>query len=106
MYISPETLTGSPLDHRSDIYSLGATFYHLFTGYPPFEGDSVQDILDQHLTRSLIPMKEKNSNVSNALGKIIEKMMAKDPNDRYQDYQSIINEFKSLRFRALNRIQK
>ncbi len=106
LYISPDTLTGSPLDHRSDIYSLGATFYHLFTGYPPFEGDSVQDILDQHLTRSLIPMREKNSNVSTALGKIIEKMMAKDPNDRYQDYQSIINEFKSLRFRALNRIQK
>ncbi len=106
LYISPDTLTGRDLDHRSDIYSLGATFYHLFTGYPPFEGDSVQDILDQHLTRSLIPMREKNSSVSNALGKIIEKMMAKDPNERYQDYQSIINEFKSLRFRALNRMQK
>ncbi|MBW2215985.1 MAG: protein kinase [Deltaproteobacteria bacterium] len=105
LYISPESLSGQSLDHRSDIYSLGASFYHAFTGYPPFEGDSVQDILDQHLNRPLTPLKEKNSEVSNALGKIIEKMMAKDPKNRYQDYQGIINAFKSIRFRALNRIR-
>ncbi len=98
LYISPDTLAGRPLDHRSDIYSLGATFYHLFTGYPPFEGDSVKDILDQHMTRPLIPMKEKNSNVSNALGRIIKKMMAKDPNERYQDYQSIIRNLRACVF--------
>ncbi len=105
LYISPESLSGQSLDHRSDIYSLGASFYHAFTGYPPFEGDSVQDILDQHLNRPLTPLKEKNSEVSNALGKVIEKMMAKDPKDRYQDYQGIISAFKSLRFRAFSRIR-
>jgi len=105
LYISPESLSGKPLDHRSDIYSLGASFYHAFTGHPPFEGDSIQEILDQHLNRPLTPLKEKNSEVSNALGKVIEKMMAKDPKDRYQDYQGIINAFKSLRFRAFSRIR-
>jgi serine/threonine protein kinase len=104
LYISPESLSGRTLDHRSDIYSLGASFYHAFTGQPPFEGDSIQDILDQHLNRPLTPLKEKNSEVSNALGKIIEKMMAKDPKDRYQDYQSIIDAFKNRRFRPFSRI--
>jgi serine/threonine-protein kinase len=103
--MSPDGPAGRPLDHRSDIYSLGASFYHAFAGHPPFEGDSIHDVLDQHLNSPLPPLREKNPKVPTVLGKIIEKMMAKDPRDRYQDYQSIINAFKSLRFRALSRIR-
>ncbi|MCX8012498.1 MAG: protein kinase, partial [Desulfobacterota bacterium] len=48
-YISPEAISGGKVDHRSDIYSLGATFYHVFTGTPPFEGNNSKEILLQHL---------------------------------------------------------
>ncbi len=104
LYMSPDGPAGRPLDHRSDIYSVGATFYHAFTGQPPFQGESIPDILRQHQNRPLPPLREKNPKVPNMLGKIIEKMMAKDPRNRYQDYESIINAFKSLRFRAFSKI--
>ena len=100
-YISPESIKGSLLDHRSDIYSLGASFYHAFTGLPPFEGKDTEEILKKHMKGILIPLKKKNPKVSNSLGKIVEKMMAKDPDDRYQDYASIIKALKSLQSKAL-----
>ena len=78
------------MDSRSDIYSLGATFYHFFAGIPPFEGESVEDVLLKHLNEDLVPLKKKNSAVSNWLSDIISKMMAKNPEDRYQRYKDII----------------
>jgi CheY-like chemotaxis protein/predicted Ser/Thr protein kinase len=100
-YISPESIEGSLLDHRSDIYSLGASFYHAFTGLPPFEGKDPEEILMKHMNGALIPLKKKNPKVSNSLGKIIEKMLAKKPDDRYQDYEEIIKAFKSLQSKAI-----
>ncbi|MFW6148078.1 MAG: protein kinase domain-containing protein [Thermodesulfobacteriota bacterium] len=100
-YISPDAVTGRPLDHRSDIYSLGACFYHGLAGSPPFTGDDAEDVLSKHLNEKLTPVKERNPKVSNALGAIIEKMMAKVPNDRYQNYSQIIKEVQRLQSRAL-----
>ncbi len=89
-YVSPDCIKGLPLDSRSDIYSLGATFYHFFAGVPPFEGESVEDVLLKHLNENLVPLKMKNPVVSNWLSDIIAKMMAKNPEDRYQHYKDII----------------
>jgi CheY-like chemotaxis protein len=99
-YISPEAIDGSPLDLRSDIYSLGASFYHAFTGTPPFDGQNAEEVLKKHLEQTLIPLRKKNPKVSPALGKIIEKMMAKQPENRYQDYKVIIKDLKALESRA------
>lgn len=96
-YISPEVISGGKVDHRSDIYSLGATFYHVFTGHPPFEGNDPKEILLQHLNRKLQPLKEKNHKVSSFLSGIIEKMMAKDHSERYQSYREIIQDLKYFR---------
>ena len=100
-YISPDSIEGRPLDHRSDIYSLGASFYHAFTGFPPFEGKNADEILLKHINEELIPLKKKNPKVSNSVGRIIEKMMAKKPENRYQDYKGIIKDLKSLKSKAL-----
>jgi serine/threonine-protein kinase len=89
-YVSTDCIKGLPLDSRSDIYSLGATFYHVFAGVPPFEGDNVEDVLLKHLNCDLVPLKKKNPTVSNWLSDIIAKMMAKNPEDRYQGYKDII----------------
>ncbi len=84
-YISPEQLTGEPLDNRTDIYSLGATFYHFLTGRFPYEGATALEITRQHLFGTLIPPCEVNPNIPADVSWVVEKMMAKDPNLRYQD---------------------
>src|SRR4030042_5129829 len=99
-YISPEAIDGRQLDVRSDIYSLGASFYHAFTGSPPFEGNNAEEVLTRHLEQPLTPLKKKNPKVSPALGRVIERMMAKTPEKRYQDYKSIVKDLKGLESRA------
>lgn len=95
-YVSPDCIKGMPLDSRSDIYSLGATFYHVFAGVPPFEGDNVEEVLLKHLNDDLVPLKKKNPTVSNWLSDIIAKMMAKNPDQRYQNYRAIIGDLDML----------
>ncbi len=99
-YVSPESIQGLPMDHRSDIYSLGASFYHAFTGFPPFNGDTAEEILLKHLNGELVPLKRKNPKVSTALGKVVEKMMAKKPENRFQNYLELIKLLKSLKSKA------
>ncbi len=96
LFASPDCIMGRPLDCRSDIYSLGATFYNVFAGVPPFDGECVEAILFKHLNEELVPLKKKNPILSSELSDIIGKMMAKNPDDRYQDYQAIIHDLNVL----------
>jgi serine/threonine-protein kinase len=95
-YVSPECIKGRQQDCRSDIYSLAATFYHVLAGVPPFEGDSVETIFFKHLNDDLIPLKKRNPSLSRELSDLIGKMMEKIPGERYQDYQTIINDLAAL----------
>lgn len=97
LYVSPDCITGQPLDSRSDIYSLGATFYHVFTGVPPFAGDSVQSILSKHVHEEAVPANNKNPLISAGLSDVLTKMMAKKPDQRYQNYQAIIEDLTDLK---------
>jgi DNA-binding response OmpR family regulator/predicted Ser/Thr protein kinase len=108
LYMSPEQIVGLTLDHRSDMYSLGATFYHALCGEPPFKSEDFKEILDQHLNSPLIPLGERQSKAAPALCKIIDKMLSKDPNDRYNEFQDIITELKKLssRINAAKRASK
>ena len=92
LYASPECILGRPLDCCSDIYSLGATFYHVFAGEPPFDGDSAEIITNKHLNEYSVPVKKRNPMVSIDLSDIIEKMMAKKPQERYQNYRALLND--------------
>ncbi len=83
-YISPEQLTGAPVDTRSDIYSLGATFYQFVTGRFPYEGPDVNEIAKQHVIGNLTAPREVNYNVPEEINRIIMKMMARYPENRYQ----------------------
>jgi serine/threonine protein kinase len=85
-YLAPEQIVNSDaVDIRADIYSLGATFYFLLTGYPPFyETSKAYHKLIQHLGRSPKPVRGHRPEVPEELAKIVEKMMAKNPWDRYQ----------------------
>ena len=83
-YISPEQLTGVATDVRSDIYSLGATFFQFVTGRFPYVADTAEEITQMHVAGNLTPPKEFNPELPDALNDIIVKMMARDITKRYQ----------------------
>ncbi len=85
-YISPEQ-TGRinrGIDHRSDFYSLGVTFYQLLTGQLPFSKSEPMELVHSHLASQPIPPSQINSNIPVMVSKIALKLMAKNPEERYQ----------------------
>ncbi|MBO0699641.1 MAG: serine/threonine protein kinase, partial [Zavarzinella sp.] len=83
-YLAPEQAVDSHgVDGRADIYSLGATFYFLLTGQPPFAEGTVAQKLLWHQTRNPKPVREVRPQVPEAMARVLEKMMAKRPEDRY-----------------------
>ncbi|MBQ7731777.1 MAG: protein kinase [Lentisphaeria bacterium] len=96
-YISPEALTGAPMDARSDIYSLGATFYQFVTGRLAFDGNTAAEIAKKHLTEPLIPPRSVNKDIPESVSRIIMKMMAKNPSMRYQDASELIDDLRNAR---------
>ena len=84
-YISPEQARGEhDVDTRSDIYALGATAYHMVTGKVPFEGNTAAVIMTKHLTEELDWPSDVDAEVSEHTSRLISKMMAKEPHNRYQ----------------------
>jgi len=96
-YISPEHLTGAPMDVRSDIYSLGATFYQFVTGRFPYEGRTANEIARKHLEATLVAPQLVNLKVPEAIGQIIMKMMKKNVNERYQDAEELVEDLRLFR---------
>jgi predicted Ser/Thr protein kinase len=91
-YISPEQASGAALDARSDIYSLGATFFHLVTGRLPFEAPTPVAMIVKHLSEPLRSPRAVNPAVPYPVASAIQKMMAKRPGERFQDYEVLIRE--------------
>jgi serine/threonine protein kinase len=96
-YISPEHLTGADMDIRSDIYSLGATLFHLATGRFVFEGKTATDIARKHLEAPVPSPRKINPKLSEGVCDIILKMMAKNPNDRYQTAGELVEDLRLVR---------
>jgi len=92
-YVSPEQARGEKdIDGRTDVYSLGATLYHAVTGKPPFGGTSAAVVMTKHLTEQIAWPSEVNPMVSENLSLLIQKMMAKDRNDRYRDADELVRD--------------
>jgi serine/threonine-protein kinase len=96
-YMAPEQVRGlSDIDVRADIYSLGATFYHMVTGQPPFPGKSSEAVMQDHLEKELTPPDHVNTELSAGLGEVIEFMMAKERRRRYQKPDDLIIDLECL----------
>ena len=83
-YASPEFLNKEALDYRADIYSLGATIFHICTGRAVFESESVIDVINSHLSAEVPSLVDYVDNCPESVDVIIKKMMAKKPEQRYQ----------------------
>ena len=95
-YMSPEQAQGQmDLDIRSDIYSLGATFYHLLTGKTPFKGIDNFEIMAKQVIEDLQSDEIKNRRLSPLALYFIEKMMAKEKEIRYQNPREVIEDIQS-----------
>jgi serine/threonine-protein kinase len=96
-YMAPEQVEGrTDVDIRADIYSLGATFYHMVTGQPPFPGKKVKEVLLAHIEQELTPPDHLNTKLSSGLGEVVECMMAKDRDQRYQTPADLIVDLECL----------
>jgi len=95
-YMSPEQLDGSALDCRADIYSLAAVLYHLIAGRPPFEADSQVALLNMICHAEPEPLTALREGVSAALDRAIRSALAKDRNDRPEDWDQFAQALSAL----------
>ncbi len=97
-YISPEQIRGDvDIDYRADIYSLGATMYHMVTGRPPFEGDTPSAVMHKHLKQPLTPADHVNTALSAGIGEIIDVCMAKKRDERYASTSDLLEDLRAVR---------
>lgn len=90
-YLSPEQARGAAdLDFRTDIYSLGATLFHLVTNSPPFHGETIHQLLMQHVLAPVPSARATNAAVSPAADALIMRMLAKAPADRFATWDELI----------------
>jgi serine/threonine protein kinase len=90
LYMSPEQADGADVDARSDLYSLGATFYHALTGRPPFEGATAVTIVLKHTKEPLKPAHQMNASIPAGLSDVLTRMLAKKPEDRFPSAEAVI----------------
>jgi serine/threonine-protein kinase len=88
-YVPPELLAGGAIDERSDMYSLGATLFHLAVGRLPFEGRDGDEALARALVEALRSPELKSRRFSPHLQFIVEKLLSKDPELRYSSWQEL-----------------
>ena len=101
-YMSPEQTRGDPIDHRSDIFSLGVTLYEMVTGRPAFQGRSSLDTMQAILTQPVPPLAATagaSMEATAELQRIIGKCTAKEPDERFQGMKDLIVDLRAARRR-------
>ena len=94
-YMAPEQVAGREIDGRSDLFSLGAVFYELLTGAKPFEGRKVTDVLFSVVNDRPRSVAEFRSDVPGWCVRFIERLMQKDPDDRFESAAAAAREFRT-----------
>ncbi len=105
-YIAPEKLDGLPEDFRSDIYSLGGTLFHALAGRPPYEAETASMVALKQLKSQPISLQAFAPDISSETAYVINRMLAKDPQDRYGSYRELVDHLSYARHKLLERSQK
>ncbi len=96
-YISPEQVTGSEIDARSDLYALGVMMYEMATGQLPFTAETPVSVALMQVNETAVQPKEINPHIPMGLDQIITRAMEKDPDDRYQSAEEMLSHLIRLR---------
>jgi eukaryotic-like serine/threonine-protein kinase len=94
-FMSPEACRGEDVDHRADIYSYGVLLYMMACGKLPFDDPSLLKVLQLHVTQPLTPPGDVNPALPPALCNVIERALAKDPDDRYLSMDALLLDFEA-----------
>jgi tRNA A-37 threonylcarbamoyl transferase component Bud32 len=90
LYMAPEQVTADrPLDHRCDLYAVGAVAYCLLTGHPPFEGENKVRVMLAHARDPVVPPSRLRPDLPDDLERVVLRCLAKDPDDRYPDAEDL-----------------
>ena len=95
-YRSPEQIIGATTDTRADIYSLGVTVYEALAGKRPFKGNR-EELESAHMEENPVSLRELNPEISKDLSLVVQKMMAKHPDDRYKNFSELEEDLRILR---------
>ena len=101
-YMSPEQATGGPIDHRSDLFSLGAVLYFMATGHPPFRGASALGVLHRICREDHRPVWQVNKDIPDELSDVIDRLLEKKPGRRFASAEEVQQKLASL----LSRVQQ
>jgi predicted Ser/Thr protein kinase len=96
-YMSPEQAQGHPLDHRSDLYSMGATYYFMLAALPPFRGDSPVAVALKQVREIPCSLLVHRPDLPVEIDRLVMKLMAKDPGDRYQSAAEMLADLSKIR---------
>jgi serine/threonine protein kinase len=89
MYMSPEQAQGNPVDHRSDLFSLGSVLYAMCIGHPPFRAETTLAVMKRVAEENPRPIRELNPEVPVRLADLVAQLLAKKPGDRHQTAQEV-----------------
>ena len=96
-YMSPEQASGDPLDHRSDLYSLGVVGFQMVTGELPFTASSPQGIILKHITEEAPRVEQRRPECPRDLADLIARCLAKEPEDRWGSAEAVCTALRSAR---------
>ncbi|MFO1022167.1 MAG: serine/threonine-protein kinase [Planctomycetales bacterium] len=96
LFMSPEQIRGADLDHRSDLYSFGVTCFQMLAGEPPFDGNDPMAIAMAHLNDVPPKLSDFRPDLPPLLTKMVDKLLEKNPNDRYSSATNILKDLKRL----------
>ncbi|MBX6313900.1 MAG: protein kinase [Isosphaeraceae bacterium] len=97
LYMSPEQVQGQVVDHRSDLYSLGVTFYHMLAGFPPFQGETTLALALKHVHEAPVSLAVHRPDLPPELVRLVMKLLEKRPADRYQSAAELLRDLAKLR---------